>query len=145
MALGLTEARALLKDPASLSGRINAAEETVAGLSAAYADRYKAKAKALAVYMVKGDVTSEHLLRNARAIAHLFGEGNRPDATAVTDDLIQAIERLVGLYAYEQLDAESRSAVEALAQTEEKGMEAVTGLLASVRELERQKVLPTRV
>lgn len=145
MALGLTEARALLKDPASLSGRINAAEETVAGLSAAYADRYRLKAKALAVYMVKGDVTSEHLLRNARAIAHLFGEGNRPDPTTVGDDLIQAIERLVGLYAYEQLDAESRAAVEALAQTEEKGMEAVTGLLASVRELERKKVLPTRV
>jgi hypothetical protein len=89
--LGLTEARALLKDPASLSGRINAAEETVEGLSAAYADRYRLKAKALAVYMVKGDVTSEHLLRNARAIAHLFGEGNRPDPTTVGDDLIQAM------------------------------------------------------
>lgn len=91
MALGLTEARALLKDPASLAGRITAAEETVAGLSRPLADRYRLKAKALAIYMVKGEVTSEHLLRNARAIAHLFGEGDRPDPTAVGDDLIQSM------------------------------------------------------
>jgi len=53
-------------------------------LSAAYADRYKAKAKALATYMVKGDVTSENLLRNGRAIAHLFNEAGRPDPSTVT-------------------------------------------------------------
>tara|TARA_R110002051_G_scaffold265548_1_gene325422 strand:- start:11886 stop:13376 length:1491 start_codon:yes stop_codon:yes gene_type:complete len=141
MSIGLTEARALLKDPSSLSGRVSAAEETLAGLSGAYADRYKAKAKALAIYMVKGDVTSRHLLKNAKAIAHLFGEADRPDPKAVTDDLVKAVERLVGLYAYGELDADTRSAIEDLAQTEAKGMETVTGLLASVRELERRKSL----
>jgi hypothetical protein len=141
MSIGLTEARALLKDPSSHAGRVSAAEETLAGLSSTHADRYKAKAKALAVYMVKGDVTSRHLLKNAKAIAHLFGEADRPDPKTVTDDLIKAVERLVGLYAYGELDADTRTAIEDLAQTEAKGMETVTGLLASVRELERRKSL----
>lgn len=141
MSLGLTEARALLKDPASLAGRVAAAEETLAGLAGANLDRYKAKAKALAIYQTKGEVTSRHLLKNARAIAHLFGEAGRPDPSLVTDDLIKAIERLVGLYAYGELDADTRASIEDLAQTEAKGMETVTGLLASVRELERRKSL----
>ena len=141
MALGLTEARALLKDPASLAGRVSAAEETLAGLAGVNLDRYKAKAKALAIYQTKGDVTSRHLLKNARAIAHLFGEADRPDPKTVTEDLIKAVERLVGLYAYGELGADTRASIEGLTQTEEKGMETVTGLLASVRELERQKSL----
>ena len=141
MSIGLTEARALLKDPASLGNRISAAEETLAGLSKGWDSRYKTKAKALATYMVKGDNTSEHLLRNARAIAHLFGEQGRPDAADVTPDLVKAIERLVGLYAYEMTDAKERAAVENLAKTQGKGIETVTGFLASMRELEKQKAL----
>lgn len=89
--------------------------------------------------MVLGTTTSRHLLRNARAIAHLFGEAGRPPETAVTAELINAIDRLTTLYAYGKLDRETLAS---LSETEARGMATVSGFLNYVREMEIALLIP---
>ena len=141
MALGLLEARALMAAPETLAARVAAAEETLKAEAPKFDDHYKAKAKALAIYMVEKRVTSQHLLRNARAIAHLFGELEQRNEVDVSDKTVEAIERLTALYAYELMPQETKDTLKALSKEEPGGMELLTGTLASARQLEKEKAL----
>lgn len=54
--------------------------------------------------MVLGSVTSQHVLRNAHAIAYLLGEKGGPAPDRVTPELLDAIDRLTTLYASGRLE-----------------------------------------
>lgn len=142
MILGRQEANAPLKDPSQATQLIQDAEERVKALGGKLANRYQEKAKALAAWMVRGEVSSENLLRNAHAIAHLFGEqGNlgRTISKQVTDDLIAAIDRLTSLYAFDLTNAATKETLRELSETEGAGFEQVVGFHATVRQMEIER------
>lgn len=143
MALGLDDARKLLADPSQSRQMIVETLETIERLSkplgGGLSRRYKAKAQALADHMVLGSKTSRHLLRNAHAIAYLLGEKGGPAPDKVTPELVDAIDRLTSLYAFEKLDAETRDTLARLSAEEQKGMETVTGFLNVIRQQELER------
>ena len=142
LSLDLAGSLALMKDPSSAKGLIQETEEQLAAMGGAYANRYKAKAKALAIYMVKRENTSEHLLMNAHAIAHLLGEEGQDKAqidALATDDLVAAIGRLTSLYAYQELDQATKDTMKDLMATEPTGMETLAGFLRWVRQVEFER------
>lgn len=139
LALGYQETLTLLKDPSKAAQMIQDAQEAVQALGGPLASRYEAKARALGHYLATGQVTSRNLQRNAHAIAHLYGEQGARQAAAqvkANPDLIDQIDRLTSLYAFEGLDPAVRDTLADLSATEEKGMGIVAGFLRSVREME---------
>ncbi|NNU81363.1 hypothetical protein HMH01_13040 [Halovulum dunhuangense] len=136
LAIGRRRAMDLMKDPSKLDQEISTAEEKVSKLGGKFANRYQEKAKALARFMVQGEIISENLLRNAHAIAHLYGEekGLKPDQAT-----IKAIDELTSLYAYELLEEGTRSMMSELASQEEAGMAAVAGMVFETRASETKR------
>lgn len=142
LALGHRKALGVLKDPAGLQDTILDAEEVVQQLGGQFADRYKAKARALARYMVHGEVTSQNLLRNAHDIAWLYGEqGTKAQQIkgVVSPDLIDAIDQMTSLYAYDLLDPEIRKTMAELSETEAEGIQTLSGVHASIRQMELER------
>lgn len=137
LALGHQATLDLLKDPSSLSTRISELEEQIDTIDSKRANRYKDKARALATFMVDGKVTSQHLLRNAHSIAHLYGE--RDEVKNAPKKLVEAIDKLTSLYAFEQLDEAVKQTVLDLVQEQPEGIQAVTGFLNSTRAMELQR------
>ncbi|MDR6310376.1 hypothetical protein FHS66_003605 [Pacificitalea manganoxidans] len=140
LALGMVEAQALLEDPSSVGARILAAEEVLQKHAAPLADRYKTKARVLARYMVRGEVTSQNLLKNARAIAGLFGEVDRPKPENIDERVEPAIEKLIALYAYELLPQSEQEMLQDLAENQAEGLKAVLGMTETLRKLEEEKL-----
>lgn len=124
LALDRKDARELLADPGSVDARIQAEEEAITATTA-YDLNYFAKAEALAEYMINREVTSSNLLRNATAIAHLYGESVGPDK--VDAKLIASIDRLVSLYAYRKLDDPTKETLKNLAEKEANGIRMIVG------------------
>ena len=143
MALGLADARALMADPTQAKRMETEALEQIEKLARPLGKdlprRYKAKAQALAAYMVDGSVTSRHLLPNAYAIAHLLGEQGGPSPDQVTPELVDAIDRLTSLYAYARLDSDTRATLTELSESQVTGMETLTGFLNVVRQSEIER------
>ena len=135
LALGKAEVLDLLANPTTAADKILDAEELMSSLAQGNASIYREKAKALARYMVKREITSNAMQRNAYAIAHLAGEGLRA-GVVVTDDLVTAIDRLTSLYAYELLDGPTKDTLTELAQSEGKGMLTLAGFLGETRQAE---------
>jgi len=133
LSMGREAAIELMKDPGSLPAKIAAAKAEVVRLGGVHAVKYQSKAEALAIYMTSGRKTSENLLRNAYAIAHLPQEGG-PSKGSVKPELIRAIDDLVSLLAYEKTDAETKTALKELAETEAEGMFMLLGFHAAMRE-----------
>lgn len=137
MAIGAASAQDLMKDPSSLDQRIQDEEEKLTSLNSVLDDRYKAKAKALAIYMTGGGNTSRNLLRNAHAIANLFGE-NQAGVT-VTPELERTIERLVALYAYREIGPDARATLAQLMSEEAGGMRVLSNYLEKNRAMEANR------
>lgn len=76
-----------------------------------------AKAKQLANYMVTGK-PGTNLLRNAEAVARLLGENQK--GKPIPD--VQQIDRLITLYAVEQLSQKDKDILSTLAQDEAEGL-----------------------
>ena len=134
---------ALLRDPASVTQRIQAEEARLATMGGRFTKRYQAKAKALAIYMVTGENTSEHLLTNARAIAHLFGERGKDGAeidAQVNQALLKSISRLTSLYAYGNLDQATKDRLKTLANEEAEGVETLVQFQRRIREAELERL-----
>ena len=128
----------LLRSSTERQAEISRLEEKIQGHSKQLAPRYLAKAKALARYLAKREVTSDHMQRNARAIAYLHGAGGI--GTMPTEQLVEAIDQLTSLYAYEMLDEVTRKTVEGLAEREQDGMRTLAGYHARVRRLEAERL-----
>ena len=145
LALGLEDTRMLLADPTQARRMEREALEAIQKLAQPLGKnlvkRYQAKAQALASFMVNNALTSEHLLPNAFAIAHLVGERDGPSPDQVTPELVDAIDRLTSLYAYQKLDGETRATMTELMTDKDqaKGMETVTGFLNVVRQQEIER------
>jgi len=143
MALGLADARALMADPTQAKRMETAALEQIEKLARplgkGLSRRYKAKARALAAYMVDNSMTSRHLLPNAYAIALLLGEQGGPSPDQVTPELVGAIDRLTSLYAYARLDSDTRATLTELSESQVAGMETLTGFLNVVRQSEIER------
>lgn len=143
LALGMEEGMELMKDPASVNRRIQEEEERLAAAAGSFAPRYKAKAKALSIYMIKRKVTSRNLLRNAHAIANLFGEqgtdGAKIRKLAGKKEVMDGISRLTTLYAFKQLDRADLDRLKHLAETQAGGIEALAGFHRSIRQAELER------
>ena len=140
LALGKAAALALLKDPSTLGKSIADAEELVSSLGGKRGTVYRDKAKALATYIANRDIISNSLQANAYAIARLAGEDNLA-ASAVSEALVQAIDKLTTLYAYDMLDEPTKTTATELAQTEDVGMRTLTGFLGETRQSELNRML----
>jgi len=136
-ALGRKETLDLIKDPSSIQARI-AAEE--GNLGSKNVQLYKEKSKALAHYMVTGEVTSTNLLPNAEAIARLLNERNVIGST--NSGLVRSIDRLVSLYAFEMTDQASKDMMTELMNSDpkdERAMGLIVGYAKANNSLENNK------
>ena len=95
------------------------------------------KSHELADFLVTGKA-GPNLLRNAYAIAHLFGAGGRK--TAAGQQTIDNIDHLVTLYAIKALPAEVKATLSSLAQTEKDGLEFAISYLVGQRADEQAKL-----
>lgn len=93
------------------------------------------KAKQLATFMMTG-VPGTNLLRNPEAVARLFDEG--VTVTALPD--IGKLDKLVTLYALDQLSQEDKDTLSQLAQEEKDGMSFSLAYLRGQREEEQSKI-----
>ena len=141
-ALGRETAADLMLDPSKAKQLIQTEEETLGRLGGKHAAKYRGKSKALAEYMMTSRIVSVNLLRNANAIAHLFGEENLSE-DQVSEELKTSIDRLTSLYAYELVDTKSKASLKELMETEAEGMKTLTGYHASTRALEKQNKMTT--
>lgn len=147
LALGQSGARGLMADPGRVSSLIQQEEAKLAKLGGAFTSRYQAKAKALAIWMVRQEVTSDNLLRNAETIAYLAAEGNSfketRDIENLVDqskgDLVATIDKLTSLYAYRELDPSTKALLKTLAETEANGVETIVGFHDSTRRMEIER------
>lgn len=90
------------------------------------------KAKQLAKYMMTGEAGS-NLLRNAEAVAALLGEGAIPGRT-VSASLVQNIDALVSLYAFDSLNQDHKTNLKNIMNTQAAGL----GFLISYMEGQRK-------
>jgi hypothetical protein len=135
LALGHEATLALLGDPRWAQREIRKLEAQLdKEVGSGLAGRYMSKAKALAVYMTTGRNTSQNLLANAYAIAHLLGEAlSKGKALTPSDDVVSMIDRLTSLYAWMETDQATRDQLGKLAAVEPEGLQAVTGFLRVAR------------
>lgn len=140
LALGLDDALELAGDPSRLSSQIKEAEDALNKIAPNEASVYRDKARALAIYMVRQEVTSLNLLKNAWAIAHLFNEPGRKNPGDADPLAVNAIDRLTSLYAFEELDPAVKKTLADLTGREIEGMRTVAGFLANTRALELARV-----
>lgn len=124
-----TEIGNLFADQKNLSKAIKDAESALSGES--NQRMFIAKSKQLAKYMVNGTVGS-NLLSNAYAIAHLYGEVGQHSRVAPTEALINNIDKLVTLYAIDELSSADKASMKALFADEAEGMKFVMSYLKGV-------------
>lgn len=129
--------RRLVTDKAYLAEEILRREEELTVTSKSTAPAFMRKAKELAKFMVKGEIDNNNLLRNANAIAALYGENGKG-----TDDagVIELIDVMTTLYALEMVDQSQLDVVSNLADEQGEGVDFVAGYLWSVRQDELAKV-----
>jgi hypothetical protein len=78
------------------------------------------------------------LLRNAHAVAHLWGENNRPKNASA--DIVNMVDQLTTLYALEHLTPTERNSLLSLAQQEAQGIAFATDYLVGQRAEELRKM-----
>jgi hypothetical protein len=139
-ALGLKqdEIIELLADDAVRARRIADVEARIRGLDAAHADLLIKKSTDLSEKMMFNQ-TSNNLLRNADAIAHLPNETTRANRPAPTPELVRAIDELTTLYAMGLLNNNDKSALVSLAQNESKGVTFALSYLYGLRQADIAK------
>lgn len=110
-AFSAEDTRKLLSDDGSRTGATRSAEEEIRRLGRRNAPVMLKKADELAMFMVTGRIDPGNLnfLKNARAIANLFGERGQKDLArsgGASDDLVRAIDQYTSLRALEILKTE---------------------------------------
>lgn len=95
------------------------------------------KSEELAEFMVNGKV-STNLLRNAYAIANLYGESRKGFYT-IDADLIVAINKLVSALALKKISSEDRARINELIESNRTGMEAVIATLRHSQDKENSE------
>ncbi len=131
----------MLTDPRAVKQLQKKLESELEAIDQANWPVRQAKARELAKFMNEGTTSSGNLLRNAYAVANLFGEipnGIR-SKLEITPDMVEKIDQLVSLYAYSSLDTDTKTAVEKLASEETDGMVYTLSFLVGQRKTELTK------
>ncbi|MEQ1950917.1 hypothetical protein [Mesorhizobium sp. CN2-181] len=117
--------------------RLEAGIRTAAGNRAA---RIIEKSRQLANFMNTGE-HGANLLPNAKAIAHLYSERGMADPNTQSPELIEQIDRMVTLYAVQNLDQAVKDTMASLIQDEDTGVKFV---LTSLRKQREDELVKTR-
>ena len=138
----LEKIREMFGDPRKRQSETKDLEEQLKALAADRSDYdfYRAKARDLARYMVKGEIASANhrFLSNAVAIARKLGERDM-DANPA-EELTETIDRLTSLYALEELDPETLKSLSSLVQEEAEGTDFILSYMGALRQAEMEKV-----
>lgn len=126
----------ILQDNDLIDNHINDLETKIQELDPKSWPLIQRKAQQLAKFMNTG-IPGSNLLRNAYAVAHLFGEGKRNQEP--TNQLITMIDQLVSFYAYESLSEPVKDNLSSLAQSEAEGISFVISYLTGQRVHEAEK------
>lgn len=141
-AIGREETLEVMGDPARLNQKIKQAEAEVRYHGGKLASQYMTKGDVLAEWLTNRKEISNNLQRNAYAIAKRAGEidvlRSEPDAA-----LVDAIDRLTSLYAYNKLSDPVKDRMRALVNDEKNGMQFLVGYQHTTRGLEQQKLSKT--
>lgn len=130
----------MLKSASNVAAKVSEAEEQVASLAGSNWKLIQRKSKELAEFMNTGKVPWK-LLRNAKAIASLHGEGvYAPGQARPSKALVDAIDNLVTLYALDGLGQDTRANLEAIASSEPEAMSFMLSYLIGQRKDEMEKV-----
>lgn len=146
-AFGKTDVQALLKDfslddvkqwladPKALQKAVQDEESNVSAMT--HGADYLVRSKELAHFMMTGDNISDHLLRNATAIAELTGTGKTVDNP---ERNVTAIDNLVSLYALQMLSEGERTTMGSLFDTERSGLDFVGNYMTALNSTEARKM-----
>lgn len=140
--MSMDEIRNLFSDQKAVDAKINDLESTLQGMDRRHWGTMQAKAKQLARYMIHGE-TGSNLLRNAEAVARLFGERASKSRAAPTGAMVSALDQLISLYALEAMPKTQREAMSSLAQSEAEGMDFSTAYMVGQRTDESAKARST--
>lgn len=141
---GMTEADIveLLRDGSLIAAHISEAEEKAASLAGSNWNLMQQKAKDLAEFMNTRKVAWK-LLRNAKAIASLHGEGIQSlGVSRPSQALVEAIDHLVSLYALDGLSQETKVNLHEIATSNAEGLSFTISYLIGQRKDELAKVIP---
>jgi hypothetical protein len=133
----------MLSDPTAMDSEIISLESIIQNDVGSSWPLYQSKMNQLANYMANGQA-GRNLLRNAYAISRLFGEKRPGRWKPPTQQVIDAIDQLVSLYAVQALPNATKDIVASLAQTEIEGMTFSLSYLVGQRAEELRKTATDR-
>lgn len=122
----------IIQDPKTRDNFIAELEAQIEELNPSNSQMILDKAQQLATFMNTG-VYGNFLLRNAHAVANLLGMPIKGKRTPADKQLIEAVDMLTTLYAYDGLPDTTHEMMVSLAQAEGKGMKFVTSYLMGQR------------
>ncbi|MER9436704.1 hypothetical protein NKJ04_17575 [Mesorhizobium sp. M0618] len=134
---GIPTALELATKPQRLAYEIQQLERSIKALDANRFDKLKAKSQQLGHFLMTGE-HGPKLLRNAEAIARLLCERGQ-QIMAPSAQLVDSIDRLVSLYALQELDEKTIDAMTNLVDGEMNGLDFVTNYLVGQRKEEMLK------
>jgi len=141
MALETSEAMALISNQSTLPQSIRDAEKEVMRLAKGNRGRtYLSKAINLGKFMNDKNLKTNTQLRNSYAIARLAGHPNSLTDAQVSQELVEAIDKLVTLRAFENLDADVKATLSELAQSDPTALENMMKMSQTVRQQENTKI-----
>lgn len=128
----------LFSDQTTLDNEINKLEQLIQSHDKNHYGLIKQKAQQLANFMNTG-VPGKNLLRNAYSIANLFGQTVGRGYKTPPKNIINALDKLITLYAIEGLDQSDRSNITSLVQSETDGLSFTLDYLVGQRKEEVSK------
>jgi hypothetical protein len=128
----------LISDQAARDVEVRNQLQKIESLSPQNAKRIESKARQLAKYMISKKNDQANLLRNAEAIAHLLNE-NGVQGTVTSQTMIDAIDHLVSVLAFNELSDASKASLASLVQSEAKGLTFIMSYLQGQDEIDRAK------
>lgn len=130
--------QALFSDQTKVDTEINKLEALIQGADARHWDLLQAKMKQLAAFMGTG-VPGANLLRNAESIAALHGESVNKGRKLLSATTVKQIDKLITLYAIENLTDQQKTDMASLVQNESEGLSFTLDYLDGQRKEEMAK------
>lgn len=134
----ITQINELVTDPAKLTAEIQRRESLLTAADKTYAPLVQRKAMQLANYMNTGEV-GQNLLRNAKAIAGLYGERKSSNYATKGQDFIDIVDELTSLYSLNTLNSAVKAELVDLVKNEKEGMAFMLSYLKAQRAEESRK------
>jgi hypothetical protein len=133
------EIEGMLTSSTKLNAQVKKLEDELKSVDSANFNTLKAKANQLANYMLTGK-PGNNLLRNATAVAQLFGETKSRNWAAKDSKFIGSLDQLITLYALQQMKNEDKEILSSLVSEESAGIDFALSYLVGQRVDEQLKV-----